>query len=32
MILTPSKHQIELKIERTIGENWSYKKCFADFP
>ena len=32
MIFTPSEHQVELKIERNIGKNLSYKKCFAGFP
>ena len=32
MIFTPSWYRVELKIERNIGENWSYKKCFAGFP
>ena len=32
MIFTPSLQRVELKIERNIGENLSYKKCFAGFP
>ena len=32
MIFTPSYHREELKIERNIGEDWSYKKCSARFP
>jgi len=31
MILTPSKHPVKLKIERNIGENLRYKKCFTGF-
>jgi len=30
-MITPLYHWVELKIERNIGENLSYKKCFAGF-
>ena len=31
MIFTPSYYRVELKIECNIGENLSYKRCFAGF-
>jgi len=30
-MFTPCYHLVEVKIERNIGENLSYKKCFARF-
>ena len=30
--LHPLVHRVELKFECKIGENLSYKKCFAGFP